>query len=92
MIPRWFAPIRWFTSVLPAIIGRRRSMINHFSIDQEQLGLAGETFFNRMVCLERRRSERTGNPFALMLVNVEPLAHDLDTRIEEAGWSGFWKP
>src|SRR5436309_5262642 len=80
MIPRWFAPLRWFTSVLPDIIGRRRSMINHFSIDQEQLRLAGETFFNRMVCLERRRSERTGNPFALMLVNVEPLAHDLDTR------------
>lgn len=54
--------------------------------DEQSSGLAGECFFNQMLCLERKRSQRTGNPFVLMLLDVETLARDIDMRaIEKVG-------
>ena len=44
------------------------------SVDDHVFGLADEQFFNRMLCLERKRAERTGDPFVLMLVDLGRLA------------------
>src|SRR2546428_12718588 len=71
---------------LLSLTGRRYSKIHASSIDERQLGLAGEPLFSRMLCLERRRSERTGHSFILMLLDIEALAYDIDARfIEKMG-------
>ena len=60
----------------------------HSKIDplEQQFGFAEESFFNRMVCLERKRAERTKDPFILMLLNVEGLAYNVNTRaIDKVG-------
>lgn len=40
-------------------------------------GVPGEEFFHRMIRLERKRTERSGRPFLLMLVNIETLYETL---------------
>lgn len=40
-------------------------------------GLADEELFNRMLCMERRRTERTGDPFILMLMELNGLLNQL---------------
>ena len=40
-------------------------------------GIADEQLFNRMLCMERRRTERTGDPFVLMLIDLNGLLRDL---------------
>src|SRR5678815_1879763 len=37
-------------------------------------GMADELLFNRLLCMERKRSERTGAPFLLVLINFERLS------------------
>jgi lipopolysaccharide/colanic/teichoic acid biosynthesis glycosyltransferase len=39
-------------------------------------GLYVEDYFHEMVCLERRRAERSGRAFYLLLVDLEGLAHE----------------
>jgi lipopolysaccharide/colanic/teichoic acid biosynthesis glycosyltransferase len=66
-----------------SLSGRRHAKIHPL---EQQFGFAEESFFNRMVCLERKRSERTKDPFILMLLNVEGLAYNLNTRaIDKVG-------
>jgi exopolysaccharide biosynthesis polyprenyl glycosylphosphotransferase len=49
---------------------------------------ADERVFKRMLLLERRRSERTGIPFALALLDVEGIQPSLDrTKLEELATS-----
>ena len=40
-------------------------------------GIADEQLFNHMLCMERRRTERTGDPFVLMLIDLNGLLRDL---------------
>src|SRR5256885_12725248 len=65
------------------VTGRKDAKTQVASIDEGQLGLAGESLFSRMLCLERRRSERTGHSFILMLLGIEALASDIDARVIE---------
>jgi len=48
------------------------------------MGPNDETFFKQMLCLERRRCERTGLPFGLMLVELGPLSKTLAPTIVES--------
>lgn len=48
----------------------------HFSPregERNQCGIAMEKTFNQLLCLERRRSERTGDPFVLMVMELDQL-------------------
>ncbi len=40
---------------------------------EQSEGFEAEAVFNRLLALERKRSERTGDPFVLMVVNMERL-------------------
>ncbi|MBI2399457.1 MAG: hypothetical protein HYV23_00060, partial [Deltaproteobacteria bacterium] len=40
-----------------------------------ETGLYVEDYFHEMVYLERRRAERSGRPFVLVLVDLESLPH-----------------
>jgi len=84
---RIFSPLRWFLAKrLNRLGSRKRSMTALRASDGQLLGFTGESVFNRMLCLERKRSERTGDRFALMLLNVQALAENVDTRaIEKVG-------
>ena len=49
-------------------------------------GIADEVLFNRLLSMERKRSERTGAPFLLVLINFERLVRSRVKRpIEEIG-------
>src|SRR6266571_5757206 len=65
------------------LTGRKDQKTPLASMDERQLGLAGESLFSRMLCLERRRSERTGHSFMLMLLGIEALGSDVDARVIE---------
>src|SRR5437667_3368796 len=57
---------------------------NHFAISEHTVFLADELLFQRMLSLERRRCERTGTRFALILVSFEQLNDTLsEKRAEE---------
>src|SRR5688572_33440907 len=57
--------------------------VNHapdfFSYDGPD-ALIEESLFKRLLCLERRRTERSGHPFVLMLLNIEGLSDGTDPR------------
>ncbi|HET9129640.1 MAG TPA: sugar transferase, partial [Terriglobia bacterium] len=46
----------------------------HHSTRHTTDGIADEALFNRLLSMERKRSERTGAPFLLVLINFERLA------------------
>ncbi len=46
--------------------------------ESRHFGVADEQVFNRMLALERKRTERTGDRFVLMLMNLSELADQLD--------------
>ncbi len=46
--------------------------------DDDCFGLLNEACFNRSLCLERRRTERTGDPFVLALMYVMPVWRSLE--------------
>src|SRR6185369_8141546 len=49
-------------------------------------GIADELLFNRLLSMERKRSERTGAPFLLVLINFERLSRARAKRsIEQIG-------
>ncbi len=59
---------------------------NGFAIPDDAVPLADEAFFKRMLLLERRRCERSGTRFALMLIDLEELRRTLGTpEIEDLG-------
>lgn len=41
--------------------------------DDDRYGILNEACFNRSLCLERRRTERTGDPFVLAVLYVMPV-------------------
>ena len=84
---RVFSPLWWFLSGRRILLGSRQSSATGLrSSDGQLLGLTGESIFNRMLCLERKRSERTGERFGLILLDVQALANNIDTRaIEKVG-------
>jgi len=47
-------------------------------------GIADEVLFNRLLAMERKRSERTGDPFLLVLINFERLVRSRAKRSIEA--------
>ncbi len=54
-----------------------RSRLSSLQPGSNGCGLAEEELFNRMLCVERRRTERTGDPFVLMLLDLNGLLQDL---------------
>jgi len=54
-------------------VEKRENHIPYELIDRDY-GLYVEDYFNKMLCLERKRSERTHKPILLMLVNIEKIA------------------
>lgn len=51
-------------------------------------GIADEVLFNRMLAMERKRSERTGTPFLLVLINFEKVVRaQTKSTIEDIGFS-----
>jgi lipopolysaccharide/colanic/teichoic acid biosynthesis glycosyltransferase len=68
-------------TLLPKLNGRQidadTSGIKATNGEQES-GLECESSFNRILCLERKRTERSGNPFALALLDVRPLWSGLE--------------
>jgi len=51
----------------------------------DQRPILDEKTFNRMLCLERKRSHRTGNSFVLLVVNIAELRQDSQDKIP-----AFW--
>lgn len=45
-------------------------------LKEHETGLYVEDYFHELVYLERRRTERTGRPFALLLLDLDPLPHE----------------
>src|SRR5688572_7230710 len=54
--------------------------VNHAPDSSSYHGLIEESLFKRLLCLERRRTERSGHPFVLMLLNIEGLSDGTDPR------------
>lgn len=54
---------------------KKDNTIPYELLDQEY-GLYVEDYFNKTLCLERKRSERTHKPILLLLVNVEKITSD----------------
>ena len=46
----------------------------------DECGLAEEEVFDRILCMERRRTERSGDPFVLVLVDLKRLLPNLSSR------------
>jgi hypothetical protein len=64
-------------------LGYLFSKIAPFSAVNPIDSILDERAFNRMLCLERRRSERSGNPFALLLVDIDGIAQDDKTKVSQ---------
>lgn len=74
----------------------------HFLIDYDT-GLYVQDFFQERLYLERRRTERSGKPFLLMILNLDrilkargrdvlrPVAHDLLTCTREIDLKGWYR-
>jgi len=62
---------------------RRENHVPYELLDRNY-GLYVEDYFNKMLCLERKRSERTHKPILLLLVNVEKIApfHGSDNMLQ----------
>jgi lipopolysaccharide/colanic/teichoic acid biosynthesis glycosyltransferase len=53
-------------------------------LNRNYFGIADESSFNRYLCVERRRSDRSGDPFALALLHVVPVWLDCLTEQKAA--------
>ncbi len=58
-------------------VSGRRSRLSSLQSGSNGCGLVEEELFNRMLCVERKRTERTGDPFVLMLLDLNGLLRDL---------------
>ena len=53
--------------------GKKENHVPYELLDRDY-SLYVEDYFNKMLCLERKRSERTHKPILLLLVNIEKIA------------------
>jgi lipopolysaccharide/colanic/teichoic acid biosynthesis glycosyltransferase len=63
---------QWQSRRLKIALGKRTQIAQP---DDEYFGIESEESFNRMLLLERRRTERSGIPFVLSVMNIAELPH-----------------
>lgn len=64
------------TNALSGIVDPREKVAHHQPVGElldQDYGIHCEEYFNSMLCLERKRSERTGGPILLLLINIEKV-------------------
>ncbi|GFE58362.1 sugar transferase [Geobacter sp. AOG1] len=66
------------TNTLEETVQDMHKKDNHipYELLDQEYGLYVEDYFNKTLCLERKRSERTHKPILLLLINVEQIISD----------------